>query len=175
MLILLKRLTTGFLCFCSSLLFFFFFLFLGVWTETIWKFFQLVYFQTWPSYPFCKYGDVWVEKTVCRMTKFSLLLVSTYSTAILNMLTVCKLLFETGCFRQFLSLIFSYNTEESPSPFVLKKQINTVHSEIFSQTLFDFKRMVSHSISPKFSGKIPYVLSKPQICFLGSKDKIVLF
>ena len=41
----------------------------------------------------------------------------------------------------------------------------TVHSEIFSQTLFDFKRMVSHSISPKFSGKIPYVLSKPRICF----------
>ena len=39
----------------------------------------------------------------------------------------------------------------------------TVHSEIFSQTLFDFKRMVSHSISPKFSGKIPYVLSKPRI------------
>ena len=45
----------------------------------------------------------------------------------------------------------------------------------FSQTLFDFKRMVSHSISPKFSGKIPYVLSKPRICFLGSKDKTVLF
>ena len=51
----------------------------------------------------------------------------------------------------------------------------TVHSEIFSQILFDFKRMVSHSISPKFSGKIPYVLSKPRICFLGSKDKTVLF
>ena len=33
--------------------------------------------------------------------------------------------------------------------------------------------MVSHSISPKFSGKIPYVLSKPRICFLGSKDKTV--
>ena len=45
----------------------------------------------------------------------------------------------------------------------------------FSQTLFDFKRLVSHSISPKFSGKIPYVLSKPRICFLGSKDKTVLF
>ena len=51
----------------------------------------------------------------------------------------------------------------------------TVHSEIFSQTLFDFKRMVSHSISPKSSGKIPYVLSKPRICFLGSKDKTALF
>ena len=51
----------------------------------------------------------------------------------------------------------------------------TVHSEIFSQTFFDFKRMVSHSISPKFSGKIPYVLSKPRICSLGSKDKTVLF
>ena len=36
---------------------------------------------------------------------------------------------------------------------------DTVHSEISSQILFDFKRMVSHSISPKFSGKIPYVLS----------------
>ena len=47
--------------------------------------------------------------------------------------------------------------------------------KFFSQTLFDFKRMVSHSISPKFSGKIPYVLSKPRICFLGSKDKTVLF
>ena len=46
--------------------------------------------------------------------------------------------------------------------------------KFFSQTLFDFKRMVSHSISPKFSGKIPYVLSKPQICFLGPKDKTVL-
>ena len=45
----------------------------------------------------------------------------------------------------------------------------------FSQILFDFKRMVSHSISPKFSGEIPYVLSKPRICFLGSKDKTVLF
>ena len=45
----------------------------------------------------------------------------------------------------------------------------------FSQILFDFKRMDSHSISPKFSGKIPYVLSKPRICFLGSKDKTVLF
>ena len=43
--------------------------------------------------------------------------------------------------------------------------------KFLSQTLFDFKRMVSHSISPKFSGKIPYVLSKPRICFLGSKDK----
>ena len=53
--------------------------------------------------------------------------------------------------------------------------IATVHSEIFSQILFDFKRMVSYSISPKFSGKIPYVLSKPRICFLGSKDKTVLF
>ena len=29
----------------------------------------------------------------------------------------------------------------------------------FSQTLFEFKRLVSYSISPKFSGKIPYVLS----------------
>ena len=47
--------------------------------------------------------------------------------------------------------------------------------KFFSQTLFDFKRMVSHSISPKLSGKIPYVLSKPRICFLGSKDKTVLF
>ena len=47
--------------------------------------------------------------------------------------------------------------------------------KFFFQTLFDFKRMVSHSISPKFSGKIPYVLSKPRICFLGSKDKTVLF
>ena len=28
---------------------------------------------------------------------------------------------------------------------------------------------------PKFSGKIPFVLSKPRICFLGSKDKRVLF
>ena len=46
--------------------------------------------------------------------------------------------------------------------------------KFFSQTLFDFKRMVSHSISPKLSGKIPYVLSKPRICFLGSKDKAVL-
>ena len=45
-----------------------------------------------------------------------------------------------------------------------------MHSEIFFQTLFDFKRLVSHSISPKYSGKIPYVLSKPRICFLGSKD-----
>ena len=45
----------------------------------------------------------------------------------------------------------------------------------FSQTLFDFKRLVFHSISPKFSGEIPYVLSKPRICFLGSKDKRVLF
>ena len=44
----------------------------------------------------------------------------------------------------------------------------------FSQILFDFKRLVSHSISPKFSGNIPYVLSKPRICFLGSKDKTVL-
>ena len=44
-----------------------------------------------------------------------------------------------------------------------------------SQTLFDFKRMVSHSISTKFSGKIPCVLSKPRICFLVSKDKTVLF
>ena len=52
--------------------------------------------------------------------------------------------------------------------------VPTVHSEFFSQILFDFIRMVSHSISPKFSGKIPYVLSKPQICFLGSKDKTVL-
>ena len=45
--------------------------------------------------------------------------------------------------------------------------------KFFSQILFDFKRMVSYSISPKFSGKIPYVLSKPRICFLGSKDKTV--
>ena len=52
--------------------------------------------------------------------------------------------------------------------------VATVHSEIFSQILFDFIRMVSHSIFPKFSGKIPYVLSKPRICFLGSKDKTVL-
>ena len=28
---------------------------------------------------------------------------------------------------------------------------------------------------PNFQGKIPYVLSKPRICFLGSKDKTVLF
>ena len=67
------------------------------------------------------------------------------------------------------------------TPGVKKKQIitgaeapGTVHSEIFSQTLFDFKRMVSNSIFPKFSGKIPYILSKPGICFLGSKDKTVL-
>ena len=45
----------------------------------------------------------------------------------------------------------------------------------FSQILFDFKKLVSRSISPKFSGEIPYVLSKPRICFLGSKDKPVLF
>ena len=45
----------------------------------------------------------------------------------------------------------------------------------FSQALFDFKRMDSHSISPKFSGKILYILSKPRICFLGSKDETVLF
>ena len=45
----------------------------------------------------------------------------------------------------------------------------------FSQTLFDFNRMVSHLISPKFSGRIPYVLSKPRICFLGSNDKTLLF
>ena len=41
----------------------------------------------------------------------------------------------------------------------------------FAQILFDFIRMVSHSISPKFSGKIPYVLSKPRICFWGPKIK----
>ena len=62
---------------------------------------------------------------------------------------------------------------------VLINVITTVHSEFFSQILFDLKRMVSHSISPKFSGKIPYVLSKPRICFFffggGSKDKTVLF
>ena len=57
----------------------------------------------------------------------------------------------------------------------MKKIPDTVHSEIFSQILFDFKRMVFRSIIPKFSGKIPYVLSKPRICFLGSKDKKVLF
>ena len=45
----------------------------------------------------------------------------------------------------------------------------------FSQTLFDFYRLVSHSTSPKFSGKISYVLGKPRICFLGSKDKQGLF
>ena len=45
-------------------------------------------------------------------------------------------------------------------------QLPSVHLTVqciqlfFSQTLFDFKRLVSHSISPKFSGKIPYVLSK---------------
>ena len=41
----------------------------------------------------------------------------------------------------------------------------------FSQTLFDFKRLVSHSISPKFSGKIPFVLSKPRIFFLGGVQR----
>ena len=53
-------------------------------------------------------------------------------------------------------------------------KMRTVHSEIFFPNLFDFKRMVSHSISPKFSGKIPYVLSKPRNCFLGSNNKSVL-
>ena len=45
----------------------------------------------------------------------------------------------------------------------------------FSQTLFDFQWSVSRSISTKFSGKTPYVLSKPQICFLGSKEKQFCF
>ena len=43
----------------------------------------------------------------------------------------------------------------------------------FSQTLFNFKRLVSHSISPKFSGKIPYVFSKHRICFWGPKIKVL--
>ena len=47
--------------------------------------------------------------------------------------------------------------------------------KFFSQILFDFKRMVSYSISPKFSGKIPYVLSKPLICFWGPKIKQFCF
>ena len=57
----------------------------------------------------------------------------------------------------------------------MKKNVVQCIQKFFSQILFDFKRMVSYSISPKFSGKIPYVLSKPRICFLGSKDKTVLF
>ena len=60
--------------------------------------------------------------------------------------------------------------EDTPSEMLLQ-----CIQKFFSQILFYFKRTVSHSISPKFSGKIPYVLSKPRIFFLGSKDRTVLF
>ena len=62
-------------------------------------------------------------------------------------------------------------SEQTASSYIILLQCI---QKFFSQILFDFIRMVSHSISPKFSGKIPYVLSKPRIYFLGSKDKTVL-
>ena len=77
---------------------------------------------------------------------------------------------ECGLHPSSLAWLINYLSDRSLSVRVC----NTVHSEIFSQILFDFKRMVSHSISPKFSGNIPYVLSKPRICFVGSKEKTVL-
>ena len=49
----------------------------------------------------------------------------------------------------------SYDVREPIS----RTRICTVIAESFVRDLIDFKRLVSHSISPKFSGKIPYVLS----------------
>ena len=43
------------------------------------------------------------------------------------------------------------------SPTFFFRETDTVHSTFFSQIFFDFQRSISHSISPKFSGKTPYV------------------
>ena len=47
--------------------------------------------------------------------------------------------------------------------------------KFFSQILFDFKRMVSHSISPNFQERFLISSASPEFVFLGSKDKTVLF
>ena len=52
---------------------------------------------------------------------------------------------------------------------------HTVHSEIFPKLCLIIKEWFLTRFPPKFSGKIPHVLSKPRIYFLGSKDKTVSF
>ena len=45
-------------------------------------------------------------------------------------------------------------------------KVHTVHSEIFSQTLLDFKKSIPGPIELKFSGKTLFAILQPRISSL---------
>ena len=62
---------------------------------------------------------------------------------------------------------FAEEEEEEKKKDEIQKQSNTVHSVIFSKTLFDFKKSISRPIELKFSGKTLDAILLATIYFWG--------